>query len=261
MNLSIASKDGNPIGFTRTGAGSPLILIHGTGASSARWKPVLAALEARFTIYAMDRRGRGGSPDVQPYAMAREFEDVAALVDSIGGPVDVIGHSFGGICAVEASLLTKNLRRLVLYEPPIPVAGHQIYSDEDVARLEAFERAGDREGILTAFFRGYVRVPPREFELLRAAPSWPARLAAAHTIPRELSAHAVYRFEGEKFAAMRTPTLILQGGDSPEFFKAAVATVHAALPESRVAVLPGQQHVAMDSAPELFLKEVLAFLA
>ena len=260
MMESLISNDGTSIGYTRSGAGSPLVLVHGTGASLSRLKPVLAALEKRFTVYAIDRRGRGESRESREYALEREFEDVAGLVDAIGGPVDLLGHSFGGICSLEASLLTINLRRLILYEPPIPVPGAEIYSPSDVARLEALREAGDREGILAAFFLGYVRVPPKEFAMLRAAPAWPARLAAAPTIPRELRAHEKYRFVAERFAEMRAPTLLLQGGASPGFFRAAIATLHAALPASRVAVLPGQQHVAMDTAPELFLREVLDFL-
>jgi hypothetical protein len=51
------------------------------------------------------------------------------------------------------------------------------------------------------------------------------------------------------------------GGDSPSFFKAAIETLSATLPNNQVAVLPGQQHVAMDTAPELFTREVLAFLS
>ena len=103
-------------------------------------------------------------------------------------------------------------------------------------------------------------MPPHEFELFRSSPAWSARVAAAHTLPRELRAHEQYRFKAERFHGLKTPTLLLAGGDSPDFFKAAIATVNAALPNSRVVVLPGQQHIAMDTAPELFVREVLAFL-
>ena len=80
----VISKDGTPIAYQRSGKGAPLVLIHGTGASSERWKPVLPALEKRFSVYAVDRRGRGASGDAHTYAIQREFEDVAAVVNSIG---------------------------------------------------------------------------------------------------------------------------------------------------------------------------------
>jgi len=69
-----------------------------------------------------------------------------------------------------------------------------------------------------------------------------------------------YRFDATRFASMKTPTLLLLGGDSPAFFKAAIEAVHAAIATSRVVVMPGQQHTAINTAPDSFLREVLAFL-
>jgi pimeloyl-ACP methyl ester carboxylesterase len=85
--------------------------------------------------------------------------------------------------------------------------------------------------------------------------------AAAHTLPRELRADERYQFKGERFRNLRIPTLLLIGGDSPPLFKAASEAVDAALPNSRIAVMPGQQHVAIDTAPNLFVHEVLTFLS
>lgn len=61
--------------------------------------------------------------------------------------------------------------------------------------------------------------------------------------------------------AIRVPTLLLLGGDSPAFFRASTEAAHAALPDAWMVELPGQQHAAMDTAPDLFVREVLAFLA
>jgi pimeloyl-ACP methyl ester carboxylesterase len=113
----VTSPDGTRIAYYRSGAGAPLILVPGTGAANpVAWTAVLPALEAHFSVYAVDRRGHGESGDSPTYAIEREFEDIAAVVDSIGGPVNLLGHSFGGLCALEAALLTPNLRKLVLYE-------------------------------------------------------------------------------------------------------------------------------------------------
>jgi len=101
------------------------VLVHGTGGSYKRWSPILPALEKQFTVYAVDRRGRGESTDSAPYAIECEFEDVAAVVDSFGEPVNLLGHSFGAVCSLEASLRTSNLRKLILYEPPLPLPGQQ----------------------------------------------------------------------------------------------------------------------------------------
>jgi pimeloyl-ACP methyl ester carboxylesterase len=95
---------------------------------------------------------------------------------------------------------------------------------------------------------------------MRSQPVWATRVALAHTIPRELRVDELYQFDAARFQALRTPTLLLIGGESPPFFARAIEAVDAALPDSRVAVMQGQQHVAMDTAPELFTGEVLRFL-
>ena len=254
------SKDGTLLAYQRSGSGPPLVLVHGTGASSARWMPVLPALEAHYTVYTLNRRGRGGSGDTPQYMLEREFEDVASLVNSIGRPVDLLGHSFGGICSLEAALLTSHIHKLILYEPPIPIEGAVIYPKGLIDRLEALLATGDREGVLTTFVQEVLRMPPHEFELYRASPSWTSRVAAAHTLPRELRAQATYCFIAERFKGLTTPTLLILGGDSPDFFKAATNLVAAALPNCRTVILPGQQHIAIDTAPDHFAHVVLAFL-
>ena len=109
----VVSKDGTPIAVWRSGEGAPLVLIHGAAADHNRWAPVLPALEERFTVLAVDRRGRGQSGDATDYALEREYEDVVAVVESAGEGVSVLGHSYGGICALEAALLTDGIRNLV----------------------------------------------------------------------------------------------------------------------------------------------------
>jgi pimeloyl-ACP methyl ester carboxylesterase len=257
--MQTPSKDGTAIAFTRSGAGPPLVLVHGTSADRTRWAPISAPLERHFTVHAVDRRGRGDSGDSPGgYAIHHEFDDVAAVMDAIGEPAVLLGHSYGAICSLEAAVRTALVRKLVLYEPPVP-AGLPIYPPGVADRLEALAGRGDGAGVVTSFFTEVVRMPAHELAMLQSLPSWGARVSAAHTIPREMRASEQYRFDPARFRTLSAPVLLLLGGDSPPFFRAAIDLVHAALPSSRVRVLPGQQHVAINTAPELFLKEVLAF--
>ena len=258
MVEQVVSSDGTPIAVWRSGAGPPLVLVHGTTADHTRWAPVLPAFEERFTVLAMDRRGRGESGDAGEYAFEREFEDVAAVIDSAGDAVDVLGHSHGGVCALEAALLTENARRLVLYEPPL---GFVMAPSHTVQRLEGLVEAGERDEVLTVFFREVVGAPQEQIDMMRSLPAWKARLAAAHTIPREERVNREYVLETERFTDLRVPTLLLEGGDSPEPFREADTALNAALPDCQVVVMPGQRHTAMDTAPDLFTAEVLRFLA
>ncbi len=258
---TILSPDGVRIAFQKTGSGTPLILVHGTTADHERWAPVLPGLDARFTVYAVDRRGRGGSGDADDYTIEAEFDDVAAVADSVGGPVDLLGHSYGALCSLEAALRIRHLRRLILYEPPIPTQGHTLYPREAIAKLRSLFDAGEREAMVSAFMQDIVHMPTHELQLLQASPAWQGRIAAAHTLLREVSASNAYVFHPERFRGLQIPALLMLGGDSPAFFGAAIEALHAALPNSRIVVMPGQQHAAMNTAPDLFNKEVLSFLA
>jgi pimeloyl-ACP methyl ester carboxylesterase len=257
---TVTSLDGIPIAYWRSGEGPPLVLVHAVAADHSRWKPVLPAFEERFTVYAIDRRGRGGSGDADGYAKEREFEDIAAVVDSIGKPANLLGHSHGALCALEAALLTRNVRKLVLYEPPMNVTAEGIYPPGVLDRLEAMLDADDRDGVVATTVREVAGASPEALEYMRSLPTWRARVAAAHTIPRELRADEAYRFDPERFGDFRVPTLLLSGGDSPAYFKAADKAVDEALPNSRIVVMPNQGHVAMDTGTELFTTEVLRFL-
>jgi len=256
---TVQSKDGTGIACRVAGTGPPLILVHGTAADHARWGSVSPALEKQFTIYAVDRRGRGESGDTLPYAIERECEDIAAVIDSAPAPANILGHSHGALCSLEAALLTKNVARIILYEPPL-AAGTGTSPPGAVGRIQQLVDAGDREEAVATFFREIVRMPAGEIDKLRALPVWKTRIATAHTIPREMNADDQYRFVPERFRRLEVPTLLLLGGDSPAFMKSATERVHGALPGSHVVVMPGQQHAAMNTAPELFIAEVLRFL-
>ena len=257
---SVTSSDGTPIAYERSGAGPPLVLVHGTSADHTRWKPVLPTFEEHFTVYAVDRRGRGGSGDSEDYSIELEFGDLAAVVDSIGEPAYLLGHSYGALCALEASLLTRNIRKLVLYEPPVRVVGEETAPYEVVDRLEALLEAGDRDGVVATMLREVAEVPPEAVEHMRSLPAWQAREAAAHTIPRELRAQETYRFDPKRFGDLGVPMLFLKGGESPDTFEEGERAVGEALPNSRIVVMPGQGHVAMDTGTDLFTMEVLRFL-
>jgi pimeloyl-ACP methyl ester carboxylesterase len=253
----VVSADGTPIAVWATGDGPPLVLVHGTAADHSRWAPVLPVLGERFTVLAVDRRGRGESGDAGDYALEREFEDVTAVVEWAGEDVNVLGHSYGGVCALEAALQTDRIRKLVLYEPPM---GFLVSPPHVVQRLERLLEAGERDELVAFFMREVAGLPPEQVEFLRSLPAWEARIAVAHTIPREERGSREYAFDPDRFREVHVPTLFLQGGDSPDPFRAAAEAVAAALPNCRVVVMPGQRHAAMDTATELFTAEVVHFL-
>ena len=261
----VTSRDGTPIAYERGGEGPPLVLVHGTTSDHSTWELVQPELHKHFTVYAMDRRGRGesGGGGGSAYNIEREFEDVVAIIDSIDGPVDLFGHSYGAICVLEAALRSNQVRRLVLYEGTFPVPeGTELYPPGALDRVRSSLKAGDREAALTTFYLDIVLMSPEEIEMFRSLPLWPARVALAPTIPHEMQALESYTlaFDPAKLSNLRTPTLLLLGGDSPAIEKAAAEALDAALPDSRIVVMPDQAHLAHRTAPELFAREVVQFL-
>jgi pimeloyl-ACP methyl ester carboxylesterase len=256
---SFKSRDGTQIAYERSGTGPPLVFIHGGWADHASWSLVLPTLADHFAVYAVDRRGCGQSePYADDYAVERDFEDVAGVVDAAGESVCLIGHSIGGTFALHGALLTPNVSRLVLYEPPL--GGPESIPNEVVDRIEALIAAGDRDQATVVFGHDVVGVPWAELEQQRASTTWAARVAGVHAIPPGMRAFGRFRFEPERLGALKVPTLLLVGSESTAYHQGTTETVAAALPDARVVVLPGQQHNANITAPGLLATEILGFL-
>jgi pimeloyl-ACP methyl ester carboxylesterase len=256
IHARVISRDGTPIGFRRSGQGRGLVLVHGTGADASRWDGLLPDLEPTVTVYAVDRRGRGSSGDAQTYSLEAEAYDLTAVIDAVSGPVDVLGHSYGALCAVEAARLNPGLRRLVLYEPALTDMAPPGFTDR-LAELTAADR---REEVVTTLLRDLAGLTEEQLCQVRALPSWIGRLAAAHTVVREQRVEEAYLFDPARFADVHVPTLMLSGTESAPQLWEPTSMLASALPDVRVRRLAGQGHVAMQTAPDLFLREVLDFL-
>jgi pimeloyl-ACP methyl ester carboxylesterase len=258
--FEITSPDGTRIGCHLSGKGPPLVLVHGTSGTHGGFGFVEPNLAESFTVVAIDRRGRGTSGDaLGPYAIEREFEDVAAVVDSFSEPASLFGHSYGALVAFGALPLARNLARLVLYEPPLSV---RAFSDLFLDRLDDLARRGDLEAVLTEFYVE-VGLQPEQVNAERMLPDWGSRVAAAATIPRELrAAEQVWKPNPNAYREFTTPTLLLLGSESPEWAKQATETATTLIRDSRVVILQGQGHIATATAAggRLIAAEVAAFL-
>jgi pimeloyl-ACP methyl ester carboxylesterase len=256
---SITSVDGAKIAYRRTGYGPPLLLVHGTTADHSRWGALSEYLQDDFTLYAMDRRGRGASKDGDTYSIELEYADIVGLTESIEEPVNLYGHSMGALCALGAARLIPDLRRLVLYEPPI-TDGEDFTPIPVVEQLQHLVDEGKSEETVIEFMRNVARVPDHEIQAFRANPTWPARIAAAHTLPREMRAVNEFVFDPARYAGIGAPTLLFVGEESPPVFQSAAEKLDAAIPETRVNRIPGRGHAADVMAPELVAKTLIEFL-
>jgi pimeloyl-ACP methyl ester carboxylesterase len=259
--LRIPSTDGTMIGVERFGSGPPLLLVHGTSSTRSHWQGVAPTLAKHYTLYLMNRRGRNDSDDATTYQMAQEFSDVASVVDAIGGPIDMIGHSYGAVCALEAAILTPNVKRLIIYEPPMPTAAVAASSDESGAdKLDELLAAGRPADVLIHFYRHIIGVPEAGIARRIESPDWQERLALVATVPRELRATRRYAFNAEKAGRLAIPVLVMVGADSPPRYQSSTQMLQSSLPRARTVSLPNEKHNAVETAPDLFLGEVLKFL-
>ncbi len=267
----VPSRDGTPIAVFRSGsaAGRPLVLVHGTSADHRTWRVAAPLLAPRFSLWAMDRRGRGDSGDSgapADWLIVRELEDVAAVAEAAaaswpGGAVDVLGHSLGGRIALAATALTPAIRRVVAYESAPVLRDANSASLDLAARLRAYLDAGDLDGLLATFMTEAVGMPAEDLVAFRANPVWPLRAAAGLTIVRELDAARSAPAIGiDALARVTVPVLQLVGSASPQWFRDGAAALNARLRDGRLEVIDGARHAAHHShAPELVAR-VTAFL-
>jgi pimeloyl-ACP methyl ester carboxylesterase len=201
LTETIPSKDGTRIASVRSGQGPPLVLVPGVTGDHTHFKFLAPLLEPHFKLWIVHRRGRGDSGDSPEYAIDREFEDLVAIVDSIGEPANVFGHSFGADVVLDAMPLTSNLRRAVIYEPAAGVESDDPTLADDLERLH---NAGQPEAVLMRFHRS---MPPEVMTEYRASPDFARDLALTHTMAREVRAAETWPFNPGNYRSVHTPTL------------------------------------------------------
>jgi pimeloyl-ACP methyl ester carboxylesterase len=256
---TVTSRDGSVIGFRTVGVGPPLLLVHGGIVDRRSWGGVRGLLAEHFTVHAMDRRGRGLSTDErEPYDIAREGEDVAAVVEAVGSGVYVVAHSYGARCSLEAARVTDGIGRMVLYEPPMSTSGRPVAPPPVLEDLRAADRANDRDRIVETFFRDVIDLPAGDIDAMRGGRAWAVFCDNARALVRE--GESIERTGiPDWLSTIEVPTRVLVGTESVEHLRIAAATVAERLPHADLVELPGQGHLAVETAPDLFVDAVRAF--
>lgn len=245
----------------------PLLLVHGAAADHTTWRAAGPRLALRRAVFALDRRGRGASGDAgdAEYSIEREYEDVAALADAVAAradapAIDVAGHSYGGRAALGASLLTEAVRRVVVYEgAPVP-PGMSYRPPGLVKDVRAALDRGDNEAALATFLQGIVGLSDAALAAYRNEAVWPARVAAARTILREIEAEASPPGTIEWLGRASEPVLLLLGSVSRSPFRIGTDALAARLANARVEVIKGAAHAAHHTHVNDFVSRVEAFL-
>ena len=253
MNATIehvTSADGTRIAFRRIGTGPRIVVLHGALGTSLSWLAVAQRLAHRFEFFLVDRRGRGGSADgTPPHTLGKEVDDARAILSIAGPGASVIGHSFGGAVALELARHAPPgaIRRLVLYEPGVNVAG-LIPADQvdrierlvEADRLEEALNVGTQQLAAAGLVRSDGPIAGRPPEFLELARTFPREVRAVDAIGPDLS----------RYAAIEVPALLLIGAASPERQQRNCNALAQVLPRVRVERLDGLGHVAHNADPD-----------
>lgn len=250
---TVRSADGTRIVYTAWGDGDPIVIIDGATAHRAvtAENPATAELLAgEYRVVNYDRRGRGESGDTAPYAVEREFEDLAAILAGVGGerPATVFAWSSGGLLALNAAAAGVPIARLALFEPPVVVDHSRSSLPADyVERLDAAVADGRPGDAVKLFLTAAVLLPEEMVEGMRQdADMWAGLEAIAPTIAydgRQIGdAMSGRPLRAERWARIDVPVLVMSGDETWPFLAVGARAVAAALPTATFREVPGANH-------------------
>ncbi|MFJ3897602.1 alpha/beta fold hydrolase [Streptomyces sp. NPDC090083] len=243
MDKKTVSPDGTAVAYERIGAGSPVVLVGGAMTTGDGLLPLAAQLAHRFGAVPYDRRGRGASGDTAPFAVAREVEDIAALIDAVGGSAALYGHSSGAALALHAAASGLPVTEVALYEPPFALdASGAKERAEYTERLKEL-LAEDRRGDAVELFMALTGAPPEMIEGARRSPMWPGMEAIAPTLVYDDAVLGDGLVPVERLASLSVPVLTIAGGASPEWMRQAARNAADAARDGTYRVLDGQTHM------------------
>jgi pimeloyl-ACP methyl ester carboxylesterase len=252
---TVTSKDGTKIAFDAWGDGQPLIMIDGATAYRDL-NPVNAEvgqlLGGEFRVYAYDRRGRGESTDTAPYAVQREIEDLAALIDHAGGPAFVFGWSSGAVLALDAAAAGLPISRLAVFEPPFVVdASRPPLPADYVQRLEDAVANGRPGDAVELFMTAAAGGSAEDVAGMRQSPFWPTLEGVAPTIAYDGrimgSTMSGAPLPDDRWATITVPVLVLHSTGTAPWVITAARALAELLPTASLQAVEGQFHsVAAD---------------
>ncbi|MFC0865068.1 alpha/beta fold hydrolase [Sphaerimonospora cavernae] len=245
---NITSKDGTTLAVDTAGQGTPVILVGGAFNDRSTVAALGAELAPAFTVVTYDRRGRGASDDSsEDYLVANEIDDLAAVIEHVGGRASVFGHSSGAVLVLEGVMRGLPIDRVAVYEPPYCADENQPKPPADVyARLKALVAAGDRDGAAELFLGELIGVPAEVIAGMKAGEEWPFLADKAPSLPYDVLVTAPWQLMPlERIAGISVPVLAVYGDQTAPGLAAATKTVAATVPGAELKVMPGEDHAVL----------------
>jgi pimeloyl-ACP methyl ester carboxylesterase len=231
-----------------------VVLIGGAFSDRTTMAGLAQVLSAYYQAVSYDRRGRGDSGDESgDYSVAREMEDLRAVIGHVGGSAWVFGHSSGAVLALEAACRGLPMAKVAAYETPFIPAGSRPRPAADVTeRLVRLVQAGDRDGATELFQIEMIGLPAEMVLGMRHSDMWGYLTGLAHSLPYDCAL-----FEpgcpvpSRRLAGVGVPTLAVAGSNTFPWLAEATRQVAEAVPGARFESLDGQDHGVLQQAEAL----------
>jgi len=253
----VTSKDGTTIAYEQTGSGPAVVIVGNVLGDRSQQADLAALLASHFTVFNYDRRGHGASGNTPPYAVEREFEDLDAILDVAGGSACVYGTSGPGVLALYAVAggLAPKIKKLAIWEPPFILEGSGRQAPKDYQqRLTSLMAEGRRGDMVELFFVEAVGMPAEFVAQMRQAPWWSMQEAMAPTLIQNAEIMGDFSLPTERVAKVMTPTLVIDGAETP-WLSYAAQTVADILPNAKRRTISGQPHNVAPEAMAPVLEE------
>ncbi|MHC5261229.1 alpha/beta fold hydrolase [Streptomyces sp. UC4497] len=238
----VVSRDGTTIAYEKAGQGPPIVLLNGSFRDHTIFDALVPELTAHCTTYVYDRRGRGESGDSPHYAVAREVEDLEAVIQEAGGSAVVFAGSSGANLAIEAALSGTPIRKLALHEPFYRVEGFPKPPWNVAKTIRVLMEQERRHEAVEYYLGSFLGLTPDTVADWRKGPIWAVNEANAHTLAYDLEICGDCEVPAERLAGCELPALVLNSDHTSEWLRAAARATAAALPGGRSLELPGSWH-------------------
>ncbi|MEV5933565.1 alpha/beta hydrolase [Streptomyces sp. NPDC052079] len=243
MDKNITSRDGTPLAFESAGRGSTIVLVSGAMSTGATVAPLAAPLSERFRVVVYDRRGRGASGDTPPYAVEREVEDLAALIESVGDEAALYGISSGGALALRAAASGLPVRHVAVYETPYAMSEDDLterarYTDQLTMAL-----AEGRRGDAVELFLRLTGLDEAVIQGARQSPMWTGMEALAPSLAYDDAVMGDGSVPRELLSSIGVPVLSIAGDASPAWMREAARAIAESVPRGTYRALEGQTHM------------------